>query len=466
MKKVVQPLSTEFARAKLGDSRLSSRLGLIADAWAAAPGEGLPKSQRSEAALEGAYRFLSNRRVTPQGILKPHIEETVKRAAKAPVALAIHDTTECSFGGDQRRGLGRVLGPGRGFYAHVALAVDEQSLQPLGVLGLSTLVRSEPPPTKAGRKSYAYQTRDEKESNRWWETVASVQAVTAGRTKWIHVADREADCYRMLAQIVDGGDDFVIRATHDRALQGAGHLKETARSAAAVLERDVTLSTRTGWSPREGVPPLRAKSNPLRRARIARLSIAATTVRLKRSWAVTAQFPAHLDVNVVRVYEETPPEGEPAVEWLLLTTLPIKTKKQLERIVDIYRARWLIEEFFKAVKTGCRYEELQLESYSTLTNALAIVSTVAWQALLLRQLSRTSDTPASAVLTPVQLEVLRAVSPLRIPARPNAHDALLAIAALGGHIRNNGDPGWLVLYRGFRDLLMLQRGWQARSDQS
>lgn len=466
MKKILQPLSTEFAEADLGDHRLCTRLGIIADAWAAAPAEGLPKSQRSEAALEGAYRFLSNRRVTPQGILEPHVEGTVKRAAKAPVALAIHDTTECTFSGEQRRGLGRVLGPGQGFYAHVALAVQEQSLQPLGVLGLSTHVRSAPAPTKAGRKRYAYRTRDEKESNRWWETVAAVQTVTAGRTKWIHVADREADCYRMLAQIIDGGDDFVIRATHDRALQGAGHLKQTARSAAVVLERDVTLSPRTGWKPRDGVAPLRAKPNPPRRARSARLSIAATTVRLKRSWAIKADFPAYLDVQVVRVYEETPPEEEPAVEWLLLTTLPIETNKQLERVVDIYRARWLIEEFFKAVKTGCRYEQLQLESYSTLTNALAIVSTVAWHALLLRQLSRTADTPASAVLSSVQLEVLRAISPLRIPPRPNASDVLFAIAALGGHIRNNGDPGWLVLYRGFRDLLMFERGWQARSDQS
>ena len=166
------------------------------------------------------------------------------------------------------------------------------------------------------------------------------------------------------------------------------------------------------------------------------------------------------------MYEENPPKGEPAVEWILLTTLPIKTRKQIERIVDIYRARWLIEEFFKAVKTGCRYEQLQLESYSTLTNALAIVLPVAWQMLLLRQLSREAEAPASAVLTSVQLQVLKAISPTKLSSRPTSREVLMAIAALGGHIKNNGDPGWLVLYRGFRDLMMLERGWQARCDQS
>jgi Transposase DNA-binding len=207
MNRTLHPLSIELSQAELGDLRLSARLGEIADALMQAPAEGLPKAMRTTAALEAAYRFMSNGRVTPQGILDPHIESTVIRAVAESAVLAIHDTTEFEFGGEQRQGLGRLSGPGQGFFAHVTLAIGERSLKPLGVIGLATHVRLEPPPTKAGRKSYAYQMRDEKESNRWWDTVSAVQAVTAGRAKWIHVADREADCYRMLAQVVKGGDD-------------------------------------------------------------------------------------------------------------------------------------------------------------------------------------------------------------------------------------------------------------------
>ena len=466
MRKPLQPLSIELSQAQLGDLRLSGRLGQIADALQQAPSAGLPKAMRTTAALEAAYRFVSNSRVTPQGILDPHIEGTIRRAVEEQSVIAIHDTTMFELHGEGRQGLGRLTGPGQGFFAHVALAVGESNLQPLGVIGLATHVRLEPPTTLKDRLAYAYRTRDEKEANRWWETVTAIQAATAGRTKWIHVADREADCYRMLVHIVEGGDDFVIRARHDRAIEGAGHLKETVRSAVAVLEREVSLSPRKGKRAEDG-ELLRGQTNLPRRARIARLSVAATTVSLRKSWGLpTADFPPYLDVNVVRVYEEGPPEGEQAVEWILLTTLPTKTKKQIERVVDIYRARWLIEEFFKAVKTGCQYEQMQLESYSTLTNALAIVLPVAWQMLLLRQLSRATDVSASAVLTPVQLRVLKAVSPAELSSRPSSREALMAIAALGGHIKNNGDPGWLVLYRGFRDLMMLERGWQARCDQS
>ncbi|MBN2405161.1 MAG: hypothetical protein JXE06_06225 [Coriobacteriia bacterium] len=35
-----------------------------------------------------------------------------------------------------------------------------------------------------------------------------------------------------------------------------------------------------------------------------------------------------------------------------------------------------------------------------------------------------------------------------------------AVAALGGHLRSNGEPEWLVLERGLQDLLMLVAGYQ------
>ncbi len=45
------------------------------------------------------------------------------------------------------------------------------------------------------------------------------------------------------------------------------------------------------------------------------------------------------------------------------------------------------------------------------------------------------------------------MSARRLARHPTAHEALLAVAALGGHIKSNGPPGWLVLHRGFQDLL-------------
>jgi hypothetical protein len=130
-----------------------------------------------------------------------------------------------------------------------------------------------------------------------------------------------------------------------------------------------------------------------------------------------------------------------------------------------YRARWIIEEYFKALKTGCQYERRQLTTSKRLLNALAVLAPVAWRLLLLRHLARHQpERPARDALSPSQVSVLRAVSKTPLPSRPSVRDALLAIARLGSHLRSNGEPGWLVLGRGFHDLLLLERGWSARTE--
>ena len=50
----------------------------------------------------------------------------------------------------------------------------------------------------------------------------------------------------------------------------------------------------------------------------------------------------------------------------------------------------------------------------------------------------------------------------KLPAQPTVHDAPWAIAALGGHMKTNGEPGWLVLHRGMNKLLAYEQGWLAR----
>ena len=57
----------------------------------------------------------------------------------------------------------------------------------------------------------------------------------------------------------------------------------------------------------------------------------------------------------------------------------------------------------------------------------------------------------------------------RLVESPTVRDLMLGIAALGGHIKNNGDPGWLVLGRGFRRFAEAEEVWNLstkRSDQS
>lgn len=273
--------------------------------------------------------------------------------------------------------------------------------------------------------------------------------------------DREGDSYAILSALDAAKRSFVIRSFQDRVLAGQDHerLQATAAKAKATLQREVPLS------PRPRIKGPKGERHPARRHRLAKLSFAAVTVHLPRTKDAATAASATMPVNVVHVFEKHPPPGEPAVEWFLLTDLPVDSPDAIAFVVDCYRGRWIIEEFFKALKTGCQYERRQLESAHALLNALAIFAPVAWRLLLLRHLARSdAPAPATSALTPTQLDVLRAVSKKPLPRNPTARDALLAVARLGGHLKSNGDPGWLVLGRGLHDLLLLEMGWRAREE--
>lgn len=448
-------LSSEVADADLGDARLTARLELLVDSLAARPGESFPKAL-SDAELEAAYRFFGNAKVTPEAILAPHVRQTARRAAGRDDIVVVHDTTEFEFAGDTKReGLGRLIRPGQGFFGHFALAVSaDGQREPLGLLNLETLFRHDKAIPRKKRRS-----KDNRgESARWRRSIEAAELQLAGATRAVHVMDREADSYAIFSALDAAGRCFVIRSFQDRVLaDDETHLREAAKSAKRSFERDVPLSRR----PKIDGP--KGQRHPPRNYRVATLSFAAKAIEIPRTTdAKTAASPT-LRLHIIYVWERKPPAGEPAVEWFLLTNLPIDTPEEIAYAVDCYRARWVIEEYFKALKTGCQYEKRQLETAHRLLNALAVLAPVAWRLLLLRHLGRHAPKrPATDALTPSQLDVLQAVAKRPMPKRPTVRDAMLAIAGLGGHLPRNGDPGWLVLGRGMHDLLLLELGWRAR----
>jgi hypothetical protein len=169
-------------------------------------------------------------------------------------------------------------------------------------------------------------------------------------------------------------------------------------------------------------------------------------------------------VNLVHVDEVDPPEGEVPVAWVLATTLPVDTPEQVSAVVDAYRARWLIEEWFKALKTGCAYEDRQLESLDTLLKAFALLAPVATRLLALRWLAHSApDQPATAVLSPPELGFLRVLEGMRkrkLPPEPTVYDVMLAIAKLGGFLTSNKVPGWQVLGRGVEEFVLMYEGYR------
>jgi hypothetical protein len=454
----VQALDVELADADLGDERLTRRLGLLVTSLADRAGESFPKAL-DDAELEAAYRFFGNDRVTSEAILAPHFRESAKRVAGHRDVLVVQDTTQFEFGGEsQRDGLGRLINPGQGFFGHVALALTADGRrEPLGLLNLETIFRLDEPTPRTKRRAI----HNRGESERWIRAIEASEKLIDGRSRAIHVMDREADSYAILAALHEAERSYVIRSFQDRVLVGEteNYLRDAARSAKRSFEREVPLTRRPHVKGAIG------KRHPARQGRLAKLSFSATTVEIPKTADAKSATARSIVLNVIYVIERRPPPGEPAVEWILLTNLPVSTAEEIAFAVDCYRARWTVEEYFKALKTGCQYEKRQLESAHSLLNALAVLAPVAWRLLLLRHLARHSpERPASAALSKLQLDVLRAVAKRPFPNRPNVKDAMLAVAALGGHIPRNGDPGWLVLGRGMHDLLLLELGWRARGE--
>lgn len=459
----------EFKNAQLGDARLTARLVDIAGALAGRPAESFPRAMGSEAELEGFYRFVRNEKVCLRNTLAPHTACTVKRAAARDAILVVHDTSEFRFSGACRRsGLGRLGTSGQGFLGHLSLAVAaDDTREPLGVLATQIVRRTQKSVTK--RLESGALTRGQarnaegRESERWVAGVDGAEAVVGGATSLIHVMDSEGDHYEMLSALIGAERRFVIRLGQDRRVDG-----DEPMNVQEFLDRRgaETLATRTVQLARRSRPINRLQLRQCARVeRDARLAIAATplTIRRPRNNA-RATFPKTLDLHAVVVREVDPPKDVEPVEWILLTTEPVGSADEALRVVDFYRTRWIIEEYFKALKTGCALEKRQLETWDTLQVALAIFIPIAWHMLRLRFLSRHApDERASTILSATQLEVLHRHPNVQLPHAATVHAALLAVARLGGHIKNNGEPGWLVLARGYDELLRLVAGYRLAS---
>jgi hypothetical protein len=274
--------------------------------------------------------------------------------------------------------------------------------------------------------------------------------------------DREADSYLLLHQLLTAGGRFVIRSKADRRLAtdwpDTGWLRPRLKLAENLFVREVPISSRRRM-PSEGA----RRAHPQRERRLAKLAFSVAHVSLQRPEKVNEQLCPLMSllVNVVWVHEiDAPADCEP-VEWFLLTGEPVETLEQIAFVVDTYRARWRIEEYFKALKTGCAFERRQLETRRALLNAMAVFIPIAWRLLRLKTLAIESPSrPATEALSDLQLSLLRAHPQLRgkLGPDPSVADAMLAIAQLGGHIKNNGAPGWIVLGRGLEDLLKLEVG--------
>lgn len=456
-----QGIADELAGIHLGDERLNQRSRKVIEALAANPEASINAAVNGWGDTQAAYRFFNNANVSPEQILEPHRQATLQRMQEYPVVLVAQDTTELDYSDHPTRDALCLNQENRfGLYHHVQLVLTPERL-PLGVVATHTFDRA-PETLGKERKDSAAQKRrpiEEKESFRWLEgyRTACDLAAQCPNTRVISVADREADIYDIFleAQSISGPQaDYLIRAHEDRSTPELN--REASRRTYHKVREQV------GSSPLLATQTITLSATPKREAREACVEVRAIRAAVKP--------PNHrpgLEVithNVILVQEVAGPSDGSAVCWLLVTTLPIDTVSQILTVVEYYAARWIIETYFRVLKTGCQVERIMLETKSRLLNCLAMYNIIAWRVLYLTYLNRTCPTlPCTAVFTDEEWQpawrIVRKSAPP--PTPPPLNEFLKLVTHLGGYNNRATEPpaGPKPIWTGLRRMLDFSTAW-------
>jgi hypothetical protein len=440
-----------FGAAELGDPRRRDRLVKMASALAANPSASLPHALETWGETQGAYRFLSLDAISYRDILGPHWGQVYHEATQCSRTLLLADTTEFDFTTHQAlKGRG-PMGNSKediGFSLHTVLAMDPQTQQILGCMTLEPFIRKLAPvgETKAQRK------KRDRESQVWERSVQQIGPVPE-KQQWIYVGDSGSDVYTFWQTCEDLGYDFVLRVAQDRDVE----LPE--EDAAAALD-EKHLKTLARALPAVDAHVLSIASQHHQPKREAQLQMNFQQVRVQPPLHGACLWKTEITAWVVRVWETHPPEGQEPLEWILLTTLPITCASDAWEVVQWYGWRWLLEDFHKALKTGCRMEHHNLQSMEAQWRLLAILTPIALRLLVIRQTAQqASETPATAV---VSQEAIQVVVLLDIRHRTifTAEQLWHAIARLGGYLdrKSDGPPGWQTLWKGWMRVMDVLEG--------
>jgi hypothetical protein len=458
----------ELETADLGDKRLNDRFVQVLDGLAKHPTASIPSACNGYAETAGAYRFFQNEKATFDSVIEAHRKQTRIRMAAQPVAIVAQDTTEIDLTRPEQQvvGAGPLDGGARfGALLHELHAFTPDGT-PLGTVDAFPWIRDDEPTAPRSEREKEKDRKktpiEEKESWRWVETLNKCREVSRAmpNTQIVAVADSEADIYELFAaaQAEPQEIDWIVRACQNRALIRDEHQGESPqRWLRERLQARPVLFTKT-ISIRGRKPKVNCEKRTRRQARQSRkaeVEVRAAAVTLRPPWREDRKLPP-VTLNAVLVREINPPKGEEPVEWILLTSLPIDDVEQVQRVVQYYCVRWMIEVFFRTLKSGCRVEERLFEHIDRLLPCLAAYLIVAWRTLYVCRLGRSCpDTSCEAVFEPAEWKAVYHVVRRKPPPSnpPPLSEMVRMVAQLGGYVnRKRPDPPgaqtiWLGLQR-------------------
>jgi Transposase DDE domain len=456
---------------------------MVAGQMAEHPDGSTPDQAEDWSDLKAMYRLFDAEKATFTALATPHWRRTLTLARGT--VLLIGDTTETDFG--IRRAV-KGLGPtgdgyGLGFFLHSSMMVDAASGEILGLAGQELFYRQPVP-----KDENSYQRLQRSRESEVWGRVVELVGPSAEGVRFVHVFDRGADNLDVFCHCRQQRTNWVIRAAQlHRVVEEAGlditvdnstdtdiqmsdidgtaaderHINTGAQPAAKRLSLRAALAKQ----PLSGAYELSVRATKDHEARTAKMQVRFARVTLrcpKRRTKYQCQIGfQELTQWVVETREIDPPKGVKPLQWVLWTSLPVTSFDDAWQIIEYYERRWLIEEFHKAIKTGCRLEDRQFMEAHRLEAVAAFTCVLAVRLLQLKTVATsTPDLPAERVVPKIWLKMLGA---LRKRKLTTVRDFFRHLAGLGGFLlrKHDGNPGWLTLWRGLDKLLLAIRGFVA-----
>jgi len=457
-----------FGNAQLGDVRLNRRLPRVVTKIADNPQISLPQAFGDPRELDAMYHLISCDRISPEKILQPHRDRTFEQCRERERILVVQDGTQLDLSKQAKRGsiqgvgpLGKEGGGGAGLLQHTALAVEADRGSRgriLGVLDQNLFVQTRPNPGETRS-----QRRQRETSAQCWEKAArSVNQGQAGSCRLIHVGDRHADVFSFFESCRELGHGFVVRAMHDRYVSSADES----------LENDEKIGKLFASIDRVD-PSTTERQVTLQRKRRSNGKVVEQSVKIRVSYQSLSlnpprndpRFTGHdsIDVGVVLVEEAIPNEDFEPIRWVLLHDEDISNADQAWRVVDWYSCRWRIEEWHRCLKEGCRLEKHRFDQADDVRRLAMILGPVAVRLLWLRDLAEDSvdaeDREAlAAVVAPSLLMAVALLAGVK-PGALTPTQFWLTIALRGGYQPRRGThPGWIVIWRGWREVSLVAQG--------
>ena len=361
MNKITRPLEN-FARIEYGDKRINKRVEQVVEDLTNNSQKMLFSATGSRSNAKAAYRLLANKKFTQEKLAKGNAEKVVESMKGEAVVLLVQDTTDANFNTHKKtKGLGYSSEKVLGIKIHTCLAINEKGI-PFGIMAQNCFTR-EKSKNEMSSSEKSKRPIEEKESNRWLETMRETVAQIPEDTTAITICDRECDFYEFYNEAVNIGENFIVRIVGNRVTEDGEKVRQ-------ILEKATVAGTVSVNIPRDS-----RRNIP---TRVTEMDIAFALVDLAKP-AIRKE--EHINdsvvLTVVRIKEKNPPEGVESIEWFLASNLPITNAQEAFKVVEYYVQRWKIERFHHVLKSGCNIEKIQQRSYDRIVALLLIYSVIA-----------------------------------------------------------------------------------------